>query len=101
MSVSARWGRYLAHPVYEPQSRIHDPAALRLTLSLYASRRGPQCPLGHPWRIEFRAVRGVVSHFADGALSPDLYARPTQSGDNPDTLWTAATCLFPRSLSEN
>src|SRR5262249_39548740 len=60
--------------VYNVQSGVHCPPSLRHTLSLDAPRRGPQRPISHPWRTEFRAVRGDVSHFADGTLSPRLCA---------------------------
>jgi hypothetical protein len=37
----AGWSHHLAHPVYTVQSGLHGPPALRLTLSLNATRRRP------------------------------------------------------------
>jgi len=57
-------------------------------------RRSPATPLGHPWRTEFRAVRGDVLHFADGALSPGLCIRAPESGDNAHPVWPALAHLL-------
>src|SRR5947209_4836423 len=89
VTPQTRRGHHLAAPVYEVQSGVHGPAAFRLALPLDATRRGPRCPLGDPWRPELGAVCGALSPLADGALSPHLCVRPPPSGDRAHPLWAA------------
>jgi len=62
-------------------------------LSSHAPEVARNAALGTHGRLGFRAVRGDVPHFADGALSPGLCTRA------PDlvTMLTGVACLAPPS----
>ena len=61
------WAHHLAHPVYEVQSGVHRPAALRLALSPDATGSGPRCPVGHPWGLSLERC-AVICHISPMAL---------------------------------
>ena len=56
-------------PMHYLQSRLHGPAALRLALSLDATRGGARCAVGHPGWPQLGAVRGDLPYLSHGPLS--------------------------------
>src|SRR5712691_6559966 len=61
------WAHHLASPMYDVQSGVHGPAALRLTLTPDATRGGSRCPHGHTRWSQFGAMR-VIYHISPMAL---------------------------------
>lgn len=64
------WGAYhLAPPVHHVPRSVHRPPALRVAVSLDASRGRSRRLISDPWRPEFGAVRGPLPYFPYSSLS--------------------------------
>src|SRR5262245_40592653 len=90
-----RWGHYLASPMYEVQSRVHGPPALRIALSPDAPGGRARRPAGHPRGPQFGAVRGDLPSLPHGPLPPGLCVWPPEFGHRADPVRAAAAGLFP------
>ena len=59
--------------MYEVQSRVHGPPALRLALSPDAPGGGTRCLTGDAWGAQFGAVRRDLPYLSHGALSRGVW----------------------------